>query len=169
LEGVRDEKMRTYAERVIEELEWTGPAMVEFMETDDGEFYLIEVNGRYWGSVPFSVACGVDFPWLHYQQLLGETPRHDGEYRMDKRMQRLFYEDLKWLKENLSERRVSALGKFTRALLTYEHSIVARDDPAPAVGALLQSATLSARRMLGERTRRRSADLDEPVPTPQTN
>ncbi|KTG08524.1 hypothetical protein AUR64_17755 [Haloprofundus marisrubri] len=167
LESMRDEKMQRYAEEVIEALEWTGPAMVEFMETDDGEYYLIEVNGRYWGSVPFAVACGVDFPWLHYQQLRGETPQHDGEYPVGERMQRLFYEDLKWLGENLSERPISSLGSFGNALTRHRHSIPAWDDPAPAAGALLQSVILSSRRLLRNRKESR-LDADDPTSTPKT-
>ncbi|WP_224268600.1 ATP-grasp domain-containing protein [Haloprofundus salinisoli] len=167
LESMHDEKMQRYAEEVIGALEWTGPAMVEFMRTDDGEYYLIEVNGRYWGSVPFAVACGVDFPWLHFQQLLGETPRHDGEYPTGERMQRLFYEDLKWLGENVSDRPVSSLGAFGRALGSYRHSIPAWDDPVPAAGALLQSAVLTSRRLADDR-KQRSVDAEDPASTPNT-
>ncbi|WP_157972743.1 carboxylate--amine ligase [Haloprofundus halophilus] len=168
LESMRDEKMRRYAEEVVGALEWTGPAMVEFMRTDDDEYYLIEVNGRYWGSVPFAVSCGVDFPWLHFQQLLGETPHHDGEYPAGERMQRLFYEDLKWLGENVSERPVSSLGTFGRALGGYRHSIPAWDDPAPAAGALIQSAVLASRRLTDDR-KKRSAEPEDPASTPNTS
>ncbi|WP_224449248.1 ATP-grasp domain-containing protein [Haloprofundus salilacus] len=167
LESMRDEKMHRYAERVVEALEWTGPAMVEFMRTDDGEYHLIEVNGRYWGSVPFAVACGVDFPWLHYRQLLGETPEHDGEYRTGEQMQRLFYEDVKWLGEQISQRRFGAFGAFGRALATHEHSVSAWDDPVPAAGAVMQSAALTAQRLF-DRRGTRLADADDPSSTTNT-
>ena len=95
LRGLSNPQMRGYASSIIEALEWTGPAMVEFMRTPEDEYYLIEVNGRYWGSVPFAIESGVDFPWLHYRQLRGETVNRPHSYRTDIRQQRLLNEDLK--------------------------------------------------------------------------
>lgn len=59
----------TYAERMIHELRWEGPIMVEFkVDSDTKTPYLMEVNGRFWGSLPLSVASGVPFPWYAYEQ-----------------------------------------------------------------------------------------------------
>lgn len=41
--------------------------MVEFRVAEDGTPYLMEVNGRFWGSLQLAIDCGVDFPWLLYQ------------------------------------------------------------------------------------------------------
>ena len=38
--------------------------MVEFRVAADGTPYLMEVNGRFWGSLQLAIDCGVDFPWL---------------------------------------------------------------------------------------------------------
>jgi len=61
-----------YALRVLQPAEWHGVAMVEFkVDTKSGVPYLMEVNGRFWGSLQLAIDAGVDFPWLLYQ--LGTT------------------------------------------------------------------------------------------------
>jgi predicted ATP-grasp superfamily ATP-dependent carboligase/protein-tyrosine-phosphatase len=49
--------------RLVEALGWNGVAMVEFkLDPASREFYLMEINGRFWGSLPLAVAAGADFP-----------------------------------------------------------------------------------------------------------
>jgi predicted ATP-grasp superfamily ATP-dependent carboligase len=145
LAALDEPRMLEYADRVLGALDWTGPAMVEFMRTPEDEYVLIEVNGRYWGSLPFAIASGVDFPWFHYLQLTGtdHSPLFErGVYRTDIRQRRLFYEDIKWIGEHLAAGNVGALGTFVRDFVRTNHTFVSADDPAPTVGALLQGATL---------------------------
>jgi protein-tyrosine-phosphatase len=62
------EKMTDYALRVVKSADWRGVAMVEFkVDQDSREPYLMEVNGRFWGSLQLAIDAGVDFPWLLYQ------------------------------------------------------------------------------------------------------
>ncbi len=57
-----------YAERLIKELRWEGPIMVEFkVDSDTRTPKLMEVNGRFWGSLPLSVRAGADMPFLYYE------------------------------------------------------------------------------------------------------
>jgi protein-tyrosine-phosphatase len=47
----------------LKALQWEGPAMMEYRwdeKTDD--FYLMELNSRFWGSLHLPLQCGVDFP-----------------------------------------------------------------------------------------------------------
>ncbi|MFC3476449.1 carboxylate--amine ligase [Halobacterium litoreum] len=142
--GFKDETMREYAGEVVAALDWTGPIQVEFMWTPDDEFYLVEVNGRYWGSTPLAVASGVDIPWLHYSLLTGERPEIPETYRDDVVQQRLLYGDLKWLGEQLEDGNVAAVGPFLRALWTDDQVFVRPDDPMTTVAALRQAAELGA-------------------------
>lgn len=49
--------------RLISALDWHGVAMVEFKwDALDRTYALMEVNGRFWGSLPLAVAAGADFP-----------------------------------------------------------------------------------------------------------
>ena len=60
--------MREAACRLLEALKWHGVAMVEFkLDPRDGVPKLMEINGRFWNSLPLAVAAGVDFPWLLYR------------------------------------------------------------------------------------------------------
>lgn len=159
LGALSDRTMLTYAERVLDALRWTGPAMVEFMRTPAGEYKLIEVNGRYWGSLPFAIACGVDVPWLHYLLLCGVDPSpliDFGAYRTDRRQRRLLYEDVKWLGERLGRGDLGALGPFLTDFAQSRHTAVYLDDPLPTAMAFAQAAELGA-----ESVRNRVADGSE--------
>lgn len=61
---------------VIAALEYTGLAMFEFKRNTTGQWVLLEINARPWGSMPLPLALGVDFPYRWYRLLtLGEeTP-----------------------------------------------------------------------------------------------
>lgn len=49
--------------RLLAALEWQGVAMVEFKRDQaTGIHYLMEVNGRFWGSLALAIEAGVDFP-----------------------------------------------------------------------------------------------------------
>lgn len=142
LTGIFSPKMLAYATRVIEKLGWTGPAQVEFMRTPTGEYYLIEVNGRYWGSLPLAIKSGVDFPWLHYRLLCGKPQEVDVPYRTDIVQRRLLYGDAKWLIEQLSERNHWAVATFIRDFFTSNHTFLSLSDPAPTSLALKKAVKL---------------------------
>ncbi len=61
--------------RLLDDLDWHGPAMVEFRRNDHtGQYKLMEINPRFWGSLALPVAAGVDFPWIYYRLSNGERP-----------------------------------------------------------------------------------------------
>lgn len=68
--SVLDDRLTGYAAAVIRELGWTGVAMVEFKKDDD--YRLMEVNPRFWGSLPLATRAGVNFPDLLCRQAMGE-------------------------------------------------------------------------------------------------
>jgi predicted ATP-grasp superfamily ATP-dependent carboligase len=61
--------------RLLRDFSWQGVAMLEF-KTDrrTGQPYLMEINGRLWGSLQLAVDAGVDFPALLVGCALGEQP-----------------------------------------------------------------------------------------------
>ena len=61
------------ARTILDYIAWHGVAMVEFKVTADGKPYLMEVNGRFWGSLQLAIDAGVDFPWLLYQLATGRV------------------------------------------------------------------------------------------------
>lgn len=67
--------MDAYARKLLKELKWTGPVMVEFKQNSNTkEFLLMEINGRFWGSLPLSIFAEVDFPYLYFNLAKGEVP-----------------------------------------------------------------------------------------------
>ena len=60
---------------LLRALEWEGVAMVEFRyDRVRQQTSLMEVNGRYWGTVALPLQSGVDFPWYEWQIAHGEKP-----------------------------------------------------------------------------------------------
>lgn len=53
---------------------WQGPAMVEYRyDARSGKYWLMEVNGRFWGSLPLARHCGARFAWEAYRRaVLGD-------------------------------------------------------------------------------------------------
>lgn len=74
------EPMKSYALKIAKAVEWQGIAMVEFKVDRESKIpFLMEVNGRFWGSLQLSIDSGVDFPWLLYQlATTGEVPELQG-------------------------------------------------------------------------------------------
>jgi predicted ATP-grasp superfamily ATP-dependent carboligase len=63
-----------HAEALLEELDWNGVAMVEFkVDRSSGVPYLMEMNGRFWGSLQLAIDAGVDFPKLLAEAALGRA------------------------------------------------------------------------------------------------
>ena len=64
-ESVHNESLRSYGRAILDKLSWNGVAMVEFKQsTEDGDYYFLEVNPKFWGSLGLPIWCGVDFPKL---------------------------------------------------------------------------------------------------------
>lgn len=55
-------KLRDASLSILKALNWHGVAMVEFRQRPDGEFVFLEVNGRFWNSLPLACYAGADFP-----------------------------------------------------------------------------------------------------------
>ena len=76
-----DPRLLESATRMLAELRWHGVAMAEFKWDDATQsFWLLEINGRFWGSLPLALAAGVDFPYYLYQLANGEKPAPPASY-----------------------------------------------------------------------------------------
>ena len=76
-----DPRLLDYSMRLLRALEWDGLAMVEFRhDAATGETALMEVNGRFWGSLPLNTAAGVDFPLYAWQLSQGIVPAPPATY-----------------------------------------------------------------------------------------
>lgn len=72
-----------HASRLLAALAWRGVAMVEFkQDSRDGALRLMEINGRFWGSLQLAIDAGVDFPSLAVAVACGEPLPDPPQYRI---------------------------------------------------------------------------------------
>lgn len=82
-EAVDIPALDTAGRQLLNHLDWHGLAMVEFLrDPATGEFKLMEVNPRFWTSLPFTVQAGVDFPYLYWKQATDRPIRSEPDYEV---------------------------------------------------------------------------------------
>src|SRR5579859_100445 len=88
------------AERLLTALKWHGVAMVEFKMDAKGQYWLMEINPRLWGSLALCIDAGVDFPTGLLQIACGQQLAAQSQYKIHYYTRDL-RTDLDWLKSNL--------------------------------------------------------------------
>ena len=74
---------KRYAQALLDALKWQGVAMVEFkLDQSDQTLKLMEINGRFWGSLQLAIDAGVDFPDLLLQTMSDEPMEPIDTYRL---------------------------------------------------------------------------------------
>ena len=67
---------------LLAEFRWSGVAMVEYkMDQRTNRPYLMEINGRFWGSLQLAIDSGVDFPNLLMAAATGQNPEPVVQFR----------------------------------------------------------------------------------------
>jgi hypothetical protein len=157
--------------RVFGPLEWHGVAMMEFKEDiRTGARFLMEVNGRFWGSLQLAIDAGVDFPHLVCQLALGHVPVTMPLYRpgvksrwllgdLDQLCLRLFKSDRALRLPPSPPSRFRSLVEFMKFHQRDMHYEIARlDDPRPFLYEFTQFAkglSISATQFVRSLPRRR--------------
>jgi len=142
-----DEDLLKHSLNMLRELRWTGVAMVEYKQNKiTGESVLMEINGRFWGSLPLAAAAGVDFPGLLFDMFVEDKASENVTYRKN-----LFcrnpVKDLDWLKENIRADKKDPFNitvplpklaaEFKNVLLLRERlDTIVWDDPKPGIKQL---------------------------------
>lgn len=81
-----DPGMLDACRKMAAECDLTGVAMFEFrVDRASDEWRLLEVNARFWGSLPLPVSLGVDFPFHLYQLLIYGQEASQPDYVVGKR------------------------------------------------------------------------------------
>ena len=98
-----DQELKEITSRLLSEMNWSGFAMVEFLQDDrTGEWKIIELNPRLWGSVMLSEFCGANLLSNYVKLLADETPV-TGEKHPARYIRWIFpFELLSLLKGNIS-------------------------------------------------------------------
>jgi predicted ATP-grasp superfamily ATP-dependent carboligase len=111
-----DDRIARPALCLFEALRWTGVGMVEFKDPGPGHPpAVMEINGRFWGSLPLAIAAGVNFPLLLAQLALGHDVPVSNSYRVGIRCRHL-KGDLSYLTGALKGRPRDWLGPFPSRL-----------------------------------------------------
>jgi protein-tyrosine-phosphatase/predicted ATP-grasp superfamily ATP-dependent carboligase len=135
--------------RMAAAISYTGLAMFEFkLDTHTGNWVLLEVNGRPWGSLPLPVAWGVDFPYRLYQllclqQVTAPVPYPTGRFNRnligDIWQMRLRVSQLAGQPVQLVVALLRWLAGFGRILILRERQdALVLDDPQPAWAEITQ-------------------------------
>jgi len=139
-ESVHIPELETAGRALLDELEWHGLAMVEFLrDPADGEFKLMEINPRFWSSLPFSVRAGADFPYYYWQLAHDEPIASEPTYE------------------------VGMGGHLLRGELSYLHSVVTEEYPLVERPSL-RTAAREVATSLVRHPRFDYAVPDDPVP-----
>lgn len=96
--------MTDYAVKLLEHVKWHGVVMVEFKVDKTSEVpRLMEINGRFWGSLQLAIDAGLNIPYLLYQVASGSSVAiPDNSYRAGTRS-RWFLGDLDHLLMRLTK------------------------------------------------------------------
>jgi protein-tyrosine-phosphatase len=141
--------------KLIAALNYTGVAMVEFkFDRESRQWVFIEINGRFWGSLPLAISSGVDFPAYLYQMMIEGRTEFPTRYRVGVHSRSLV-DDYHWLAANLRADHddptqvtvplpaiAAEIGNVIRGRERID--TLARDDPAPGlaeIGMLLRRVT----------------------------
>jgi predicted ATP-grasp superfamily ATP-dependent carboligase len=141
--SVWNRKLVEYSIRLLKEMNWQGVAMVEFkLDEKNGSTNLMEINGRFWGSLPLAINAGVDFPYLLYKVMMEKHAFPIRGYKLDFTERWLIPGDLLWLFDSLFRNygspKFATLKNFLSSPLLPD-DIISLDDFMPTIGALIDT------------------------------
>ncbi|MDD5438557.1 MAG: ATP-grasp domain-containing protein [Patescibacteria group bacterium] len=136
-------EMAAYAEKLMSELKWQGPAMVEFkLDKSGGAPKLMEINGRLWGSLALGQASGVDFPYLIYLQACGQTIDPTDQYKVPVTARSFLADSVNLLKTLVKPQgrlRSTALKEFFSSEPNLVYDVESWDDFGPAFWQIINA------------------------------
>ena len=92
---ITSEKLIKYTKRVLEELEWHGEAGLEWKyDSNEKDFYFLEINPRFEGSLDIAIKSGVNLPLILIDIMSGHT-NHNLVYKPETHYRWFFRYDFK--------------------------------------------------------------------------
>jgi hypothetical protein len=78
-----DQQLVDRSRRLLDSFGWRGVAMIEYkIDEATGTPFIMEINGRFWGSLQLAIDAGVDFPSLLVARARGERPFGPRQYKV---------------------------------------------------------------------------------------
>jgi carbamoyl-phosphate synthase large subunit len=87
-----DESLILAAQRTIKALNWRGGTELEFIRSNEGEYYLLEINPRFPAWVYLATGCGQNHPEALLSLALGEKVKTMTQYQAGKMFVRYSYD-----------------------------------------------------------------------------
>ena len=147
-----NEQMVEYTNALINEVGWRGAFMAEYKVTESGDPYLIEFNGRFWGSLQLAISSGMDYPRILYQRTCEGASFQNIDYRVGVRT-RWLLGDLDSLYLKLKSRDYSVrqkIAEIMKFMLTFlrptKYQVLSISDFRPFLTELRQYFRFSSRR-----------------------
>ena len=109
------EEIKAISLPLINALNFSGPIMIEYKyDPKTNKYYLIEVNGRWWGSLPLAIHAGVDFPKLLIGLINKEKINAEdfASYKMGFTSRLLIPHDIMWFVSCLIHGKFNLLPRF---------------------------------------------------------
>lgn len=125
---IRNDHIVKIAFDLLKAINWVGPAMVEFrVDSRDNTPKFIEINPRWWGSLPLSIFSGPDFPYLLYKNEVDGKIKPNLNYKIGVNC-RCFYGDIIWYMN--SKNKLKNLNELFDFSTNFD--IISLKDPLPA-------------------------------------
>jgi|GEM_PF-330544 len=164
----RDARLLADAELRAEALGWEGPAMFEYrQDAETGDFRLMELNPRFWGSLHLALYAGVDFPVMLARLAQGlPTPSVRGAGR-DVTARLLVPGEVQYLRSRLKDPRLSLIEKLKSVgefFALFADSTVRDDLNYPGDRTVFLYGVANYMRLLGIALLRRLRNADRRVP-----
>jgi len=95
---IKDPLLYDVGRKIVKKLKWTGPLMIEFKwNTETGEYALIELNPKFWGSIDLPIKLGFHFPAVTALLFLG---REKEAYELSRKF-KITYNTHTWIIDGL--------------------------------------------------------------------
>lgn len=146
--GVRiNSELMLATKKLVAATNYTGVGMFEYKINPNGkDWILVEVNARFWGSLPLAIASGMDFPFWLFELLVNGRNAFEQRYKLGLYC-RNWTDDFYWQIHNLKSDKnnpalatkplLKVLGEFKNFLLLRERSdTFTWDDPCPGMAEM---------------------------------
>jgi predicted ATP-grasp superfamily ATP-dependent carboligase len=139
--------------RLLTGIGFRGAFSAEFKrDPRDGEFKILEVNGRPWWYIGFAADCGVDIPMLSYRDAVGLDIQTISSYRTGVRCVLLHLDVRAFLYEH--RERGLTFSAWLRSVIGARSTVFSWEDPRPATSLLAGMVRSRVRRSPPGRARR---------------
>jgi predicted ATP-grasp superfamily ATP-dependent carboligase len=149
IDGSQHEELAQKSVALLKRIGWEGAAMVEYRyDPRSDRAWLMEINGRLWGSLPLAHHSGAEFAWLTYAVLAERKPNVLCTVRADVRCRALVPETKRLLRILFAQnkiqdraRRFSRVREFLQYVVLFinprtRYYVFSLDDPKPAFADL---------------------------------